>query len=113
MGEGRDGCPPEKAEDRLTESGAALAEEKTALTGEMENSRRRCSRKAELTAALPEREKAEKLAEKARAETDKQLSAKRAEGRTVAERIAELTETLTAVKYRKAYIFAAYRQGEF
>ena len=63
LGEGRDGCPPEKAEDRLTERGAALAEEKTALTGEMDKSRRRCSRKAELTAALPERETADKLAE--------------------------------------------------
>ena len=102
LGEGRDGCPPEKAEDRLTESGAALAEEKTALTGEMEKSRRRCKRKEELTAALPEREKAEKLAEKARAETDKQLSAKRAEGRTVAARIAELTEASPADLPRKA-----------
>lgn len=102
LGEGRDGCPPEKAEDRLTESGAALAEEKTALTGEMEKSRRRCKRKAELTAALPEREQAEKLAERERAETDKQLSAKRAEGRTVAARIAELTETPPADLPRKA-----------
>ena len=91
LGEGPGDCPIEKAGALLTEEQAALAEEKTALTGEMENSRRRCKRKEELTAALPEREKAEKLAEKARAETDKQLSAKRAEGRTVAARIAELT----------------------